>query len=393
MKDFLTIVFKYKFRIFVLFVIILSTVTLFTYVYPFSYEASAKILVKFARNDISLLSASNTSKSTIIMRNSQEEILSEIEILNNRFLMEKVVKLLWEDLTAVSIETPTTLWQKTKVFFKTIFKRLKNTLLDIAYKLDLIQRVDPFQGMLRAVQGNFKISAVQRSNVINVKYRSWNPVLCAKVVNALTDFYLDHHIEVHKVPRAHSFFEKQKNLSEIKLKKQEEKLKEFKQKWNLSSIEAERKFLLENLSKLMLEDKNISSSFQTNKLKQYQSRIRTLGEKEMALHRMELNLKIIENSYKRYLSQLEEIRISEALDLANISNVTVIEPALVPISPVRKISFIPRRILHIFFGIIMGLIAGLCYAFLVDYFDHTFKSSHEIDKLLNTTCFASIPDE
>jgi capsular polysaccharide biosynthesis protein len=113
----------------------------------------------------------------------------------------------------------------------------------------------------------------------------------------------------------------------------------------------------------------------------------------MDLHRMQLNLKIIEDRYKRYLSQLEDIRISEALDLAAISNVTVIEPALVPISPVRKISYIPRRILHILIGTIMGLIVGLGYAFLADYFDHTFKSSHEIEKVLNTTCLASIPRE
>ena len=76
-KDFLTIVFKYKYRIIVLFSFIVATVTIFTYVYPFTYEASAKILVKFDRNELSVSGSANSSNSSIIMRDSQREVLSK----------------------------------------------------------------------------------------------------------------------------------------------------------------------------------------------------------------------------------------------------------------------------------------------------------------------------
>lgn len=393
LRDFLIIIFKYKYRVFLLFAFIVSTITTFTYVWPFTYEASAKILVKFERNSVSLSSAFQSSKSTMTMKNAQEIILSEKEILINRYLIEKLVKHLWDDLTRVGVETPTSLWEKTKVLFKKIINRIRETLYKIGYYFGLIQKLGPFVTQVSIVQGNLKIEAIKRSNIIQIKYRSWNPELAAKVVNTLTDLYLEHHITVHKVPRAHNFFQKQTELLKTKLKKQENKLSEFKQKWKLSSIEVERTLLMENISRLMLENKNLNSKLQEKQLKYYRSRISTLDEKEIKLHRMERELNILEESYKRYLSRLEDTRISEALDLAYISNVSVIEPALIPFSPVRKIPYIPRRIFHIILGIFIGMIVSIGYAFMANYFDHTLKNRKDIKNVLDATCFASIPHE
>jgi uncharacterized protein involved in exopolysaccharide biosynthesis len=387
------------------------------------------------------------------MRGAEEEIRSEIEILNNRFLIEKVVKNLWDDLTRIPDETPTSFWQKTKAFIKSTFHWIMDSINRIGYSLGLVQELGPFEVQVSKLQKNLKIDAIKDSNIIRVKYSSPDPKLSSKVVNTLTALYLEYHIKVHKAPQAHEFFSDQKDLFQKKLKNQEEKLKDFKQEWSVSSIEIQKKLILENLSLLTLEYKNLQSqiketqkstdslrsavSQRTNylqkndrqlpvqgedsvskeleknilvnkanleglkakkemleeQLEYYQSRIQALDEKGIDLIRLERDLAILEESYKTYLNRLEDARISEALDLANISNVSIIEPASVPFSPVRRISFMPRRIFHITVGIFMGLIVGLAYAFLAEYFDHSFNSREKIEQMLNIPCLASLPKE
>lgn len=453
LRDFLTIVFKHKWGILLLFSLIVLTVTTLTSVWPLTYEASAKILLRFEREDVPLSRSSSSPKATLTMRGTEEEIRSEIEILNNRFLMEKVVKNLWDDLTRIPDEKPTSFGQKIKAFIKRTFHRIMDSLNRIGYSLGLIQELGPFETQVSNLQKNLKIEAIKDSNIIRVKYSSPDPKLSAKVVNTLTTLYLEYHIKVHKAPQAHEFFLDQKDLLQKKLKDQEEKLKDFKQEWNVSSIEIQKKLTLENLSLLTLENKNLQSQIEetqkttdslksalsqrTNylqmddrrlpvmgedsvtkeleknilvneanlnglkakreilegQLEYYQSRIQALEEKGIELLRLERDLGILEESYKTYLNRLEDARISEALDLANISNVSIIEPAAVPFSPVRRISFMPRRIFHITVGIIVGLIVGLAYAFLAEYFDHTFNSREKIEQMLNIPCLASLPKE
>lgn len=393
LRDFLSIVFKYKIGILLLFTIIVSTVTTLTYVWPFMYEASSKILVKFDRSNISLSGSMPSTQSTLTMRGTEEEILSEIEIFYNRYLIEKLVNQLWSDLTSVGIFTPQTLWQKIKFFFKEIFSWLRDTVYRIGYYLNLIIKLPPFEEQISRIQSNLKIETIKDSNIIQVKYRSWNPHLAAKIVNTLTELYLEHHISVHKIPHAHNFFQTQKDILKKKLRSQEERLKEFRQKWDLASITIEKKLILENLSALMLENKNLKSKLHEKQREFYHTRIRVIDEKEVELHRMERELSLVEESYRRYVGRLEDSRISEALDLAQISNVSVIEPAYVPFSPTRRISFLPRRVLHILAGTIVGLIVGIGYAFLARQLDHTFQDREDVEQLLKFPCFASIPYE
>lgn len=454
LRDFLNIVFKHKVAIILLAVLIASTVTILTYLWPFTYEASSKILVKFERGPVSLSPVSpSPTTAPLTMRRMEEDIRSEIEILNNKYLIEWVVRSLWDDLTQLPIEKPESLWGKVKISLKKAFIWMRDQIYEIGYSLDLLEKLSPFKAQVNSVQRNLKIDAIKDSNVIEVKFRSWYPELSAKVVNKLTDSYLEQHIKVHKTPRAHEFFESQKQLLETNLKEVEEDLKNFKQRWSISSMESQKKLLLENLSVLMLDYKNIQSEMMETKervdwlkhtlsqrtnykepetipaailgpdpvyrdlekemlvkqsqlkglkakndqqeknLKYYQSMIRTLDEKELELKRMERELGILEENYKRYLTRLEDTRISNAMDVERISNVSVIEPATVPFSPIRRVSFVPNRVLHIAVGMIVGMIVGLVYAFLAEHLDHTFNSKEEVEQFFNIPCLASIPKE
>jgi uncharacterized protein involved in exopolysaccharide biosynthesis len=319
--------------------------------------------------------------------------------------------------------------------------------------LGLIQRSPPFQSQVAKILANLDIEAIRDSNIIEIKYKSWNPEICAKIVNTFIDFYLIRHIEVHKISRAHDFFLKQEEQLYESLRTSEEDLMNFKKKWGISAINVQKKLLLENLSQLILENKRLKGEIEETKIqiaqlkaalskrsnylhadniprevlrsdpvykdlekgilvnasnleglkakvllqqkqiKGYESDIQVLETKQVELQRRERELDILDKDYKLYRSRFEDTRISEALDLAKISNVSVIEPATVPFMPVRRIPFLPRRILHITMGIILGLFFGIAYAFLADQLDHTFHHSGDVEKILKIPCMASIPKE
>ena len=453
LRDFFTVVFKHKWSIFLLFSVIVSTVTVLTYMYPFTYEASSKVLVKFKREAVPLTGGSPAPNTTLTMRKTEEEINSEIEILNNAYLIEKTVKLLWDDLTRTSEEVPTSIFGYVKLFLKKALSKIADLVSEIGYRAGLFTRMGPFESQMSRVLKNLKVEAIKDSDIILIKFRSPNPDLCAKVVNTMTDLYLAHHIQVHKIPRAEDFFTEQEEFLRTKLKEQEAALRSFKQQWNISAIAYEKQLLLENLSKMTFENQNIQSTIneiqgkideleraiikrtnykrmedinpatllnnpvdseleksilasqsqleglkakqklQGKQMEYYQSRLGTLDQKEIELNRLQRDLSALEEDYKRYHSRLEDARISAALDLEHISNVSVIEPAVTPFAPVRRFSFIPTRVLYISMGVVMGAILALAYAFLAEQFEHTFESREDIEKFLKVSCLACIPKE
>jgi uncharacterized protein involved in exopolysaccharide biosynthesis len=68
--------------------------------------------------------------------------------------------------------------------------------------------------------------------------------MAATTVNTLVNFYLDHHVNVHKNPQSYTFFQEQAQMLKNRLKQAEENLKVFKQQHNVTSIDEEKSLLL-----------------------------------------------------------------------------------------------------------------------------------------------------
>ena len=209
LKDFLTILFKRRKIITIVFLSTVFVVGLGTLLAKSEYEAKSQVLVKFGRENV--YSPPNEVKNYFTRYSNEDLVLPEIELIKSRSLIEQVI----DDIRP-----------------RHIYPGLdrNETLLEL-------------QSAINAA-GN------ANSNVITITFRHTDPKIAAMVVNKLVSIYLDQHLKIHQNPQSYVFFEEQTVLLKNKLESSEMMLKEFKSQYNLTALEDEQRILLNQIADL-----------------------------------------------------------------------------------------------------------------------------------------------
>jgi uncharacterized protein involved in exopolysaccharide biosynthesis len=125
----------------------------------------------------------------------------------------------------------------------------------------------------------------------------------------------------------------------------------------------------------------------TQQLANYKKIIAESSSSEMEYLQLERKVDIAEKGYITLLIQNGESRMSNAMDLEGITNVTVLDPAHSSIKPVK-----PKILLNIALSIFLGGAGSLAAAFALQFFGRTFETSEEVEKSLGLKVLTSIPD-
>ncbi len=120
---------------------------------------------------------------------------------------------------------------------------------------------------------------------------------------------------------------------------------------------------------------------------EYGKELERLGRLEPSFRALKRAVSVNEQNYRLYLTKFEESRVSDAMDAAKMVSVTVLEPATVPLHPVPV-----NRGLNIFLSLCIAGVAGLGLAFLLEYFDHTFRVPDDIKDNLEVALLGTIGD-
>jgi capsular polysaccharide biosynthesis protein len=86
-------------------------------------------------------------------------------------------------------------------------------------------------------------------------------------------------------------------------------------------------------------------------------------------------------------NNMAEIFKSEISQIMRVENVEIIDPAVVPVTPVK-----PRPMLNIAIAFVLALMVGVGLAFLLEYLDHTIKTPNDVEKFLELPVLGAIPD-
>jgi uncharacterized protein involved in exopolysaccharide biosynthesis len=123
-----------------------------------------------------------------------------------------------------------------------------------------------------------------------------------------------------------------------------------------------------------------------SQLAEARKEMQTLNNNEMRIVEIQRDIQILEGSYRKYADSLEQARIDESLERERISNINIAEVPTLNHEPIR-----PKALLTLALGFAIGLFGGLCLALAREYFDHTLKSSGDIESLLNVPVLVSVP--
>ena len=439
-KKIVNILFKRKIIIVTLFLSIVCTVVLGSFIISSTYESEAKLLLI---RDIDTGKALMLKVNPGYRYNTNEVINSEVQIIKSRTVVENVI----ESLNITSIPV------------KILLSRLS-------------------------------VSHLRESNIINVSYQSKDPELCAKIVNQLIEEYIKYRSELFRDSEAYEFFNTQIDIADKQISTLEKRQAEFQKEQSFLSHEQQNQILLTKLSAyeqelteaqtnrlsrttslqsfhvqlkndsltiipstetsdspsqkdylarlksdlLNLEiernrlleiynsqykdvqkiEKQIITAKETIKkevgfiIKQEQIAIKALKSRENILRSTiaDIHTQIKNQSQKEYkyseisrgiednreiysmlLKQREEARISLA-KTDNMVRIRIISPATIPEKPVK-----PKKFLNILLSIFLGTGISLTAAFVIEYFDRSISTTEDIEKYLDLSVLSSIPDQ
>ena len=120
----------------------------------------------------------------------------------------------------------------------------------------------------------------------------------------------------------------------------------------------------------------------------YKDDLKNLDGLEKKMNELEREIAINEANYRLYLTKFEEAKISESMDKQKIANVTVIEPAVPIIRPIK-----PKKRLNVMIGGFLGVFAGVGLAFLIEFIHPVLRTREDVDQFLGLPVLATLPRE
>jgi len=276
-RDFLTVLFKHKVRIVAVFLAVFLPALMYTLLTEPLYEAEASIMVKMGREYLNQSEIGNADRAPVMTFNQEEVVNSEIQILSNRDLVQKVI-------TTMKLEN--------------VYPKLLAEPSPDAQPLELA---------IAEFQKNLKVERIKKTNVLRVTFQHPNPRTAANAVNMLVEFSKEKHLQVFSDPKS-SFLGMQLDVYEQKLQDAENNLQSFKQKTEVFSLDEQRRLLLSQRTELDSALKNSLNTIQElhNKVLSLKGQIRIIAEKKSNYTSSERDRIIVETKAKLLDLQLKE---------------------------------------------------------------------------------------
>lgn len=194
---------------------------------PPQYESETKILVKPERADL-LVTPGREANTEIRPDVSEEMVNSEVELLQARELLEKVVVTNHLDQdNGVSLLAP--------------LRRLFPSSPGDSQKRAMENAIDRLQKKL-------KVEPLKKTDLIKVTYKTTDPGTSQRVLKTLEDEYLEKHVAVHRPPGPFTFFQQQTTRYQNELSKAEQQLSDFNVREGVISADVQKGLMLQRIS-------------------------------------------------------------------------------------------------------------------------------------------------
>ncbi len=206
----------------VVFASIIAVSCAFLMLAPRKYQSRAQYLVRLGHESVSLDPVATVGETMGLYMTSDSIVRSTREILNSESLADKVVD---------------------KVGVNTILNRSPEENAIIAAVRAFWYSIDPISDKERArvkLRKYLGVTSPNQSNVISVHYQSPTAESAYRVMNAVSEAFLEEHGRINRTQGSLDFFEEQERFLSKALIDASEKLKLAKQQHGISSIDGKR---------------------------------------------------------------------------------------------------------------------------------------------------------
>jgi uncharacterized protein involved in exopolysaccharide biosynthesis len=183
-----------------------------------SYRAHLRVLVRRGRSDPPVAAQQNAPPDYSRVEVSEEELNSEVELLNDDDVLRRVVEA--NDLAAHDWLRWVRPQEEPAARVERAVKRLANRL---------------------------KVEPIKKTNLIALSYDAASPQLAAQVLQSLSSIYLEKHMEVHRPAGQFHFFDQQTAESQQQLEEAKRKLLAFTKSHGVVMAAQQRDLILQRL--------------------------------------------------------------------------------------------------------------------------------------------------
>ncbi len=115
-------------------------------------------------------------------------------------------------------------------------------------------------------------------------------------------------------------------------------------------------------------------------------RLKAFNGTALRIARLERGRELEEAKFIEYSGKLEQARVDQALEERRISNIGIVQPATLPMMPIR-----PRKKLVLALGLLFGLTGGVAAVFLGEHLGREFNTPEDVERRTGFPALGTIP--
>ena len=254
-------------------------------------------------------------------------------------------------------------------YYRTQYQLLESrSLLERVYKKMDLGQYEQFAAPngVAKLHRALKIAPINRSRLVNISVRSYDPQLAAEVANAVANTFVQENIS-NRISMGQDVIRALENSENSP--EEQELLNSMPQVVNSDFI----KSLKQQASNLQSQRAQLSAKY---------------TEKHPELISVNKQLQVLNQQIARETRRLVQSIKIELSGQFSGNNIRVVDPAITPTKPVR-----PRKVLNLAIGMLAGGLLGLLVVFALEFLDQSIKSSENLEEKLKLAFLGFVPYE
>jgi uncharacterized protein involved in exopolysaccharide biosynthesis/Mrp family chromosome partitioning ATPase len=246
LRDFILILFRHRALVAAVFLGTILGTCLWLWLGHETYETSARVLIKFAR-DAADPRTSLSPSTTRVLPSTRPDINTEAELIKSYALAEEVVATLHLDQPQRQV-TPTDILPWIKFQLRRAYHGLQDLTDEVQIRLAFKERLSEREKAIVALVKGLKVETVKDSSIVKVNLSTPSRAGAGLIVNTLLNIYRQHRLAVEKNSGETYFFESQAKEYSDKLREREKELQTLKQKYDIASLPDQVNLKLKNVT-------------------------------------------------------------------------------------------------------------------------------------------------